>query len=97
MDELQKYLAIFTEDYGPFIAHRGIEYGQDAKQAKEDIIRFQTQGYFDKLDAQQKDNAKFLASLAGGKVDQVKALQLEALEDMHGKDFLDQYRKIRFY
>ena len=43
MDELQKYLAIFTEDYGPFIAQRAIEYGQDAKQAKEDIIRFQTQ------------------------------------------------------
>ena len=96
MDELQKYLAIFTEDYGPFIAHRGIEYGVDAKQAKEDIIRYQTQNYFDELDAQQKDNAKFLASLAGGKVDQVKALQLEALEKRHGEDFLDQYKKLDF-
>ena len=96
MDELQRYLAIFTEDYGPFIAHRAIEYGQDAKQAKEDIIRFQTQNYFDKLDAEQKDNAKFLASLAGGKVDQVKALQLEALEKRHGEDFLDQYKKLDF-
>ena len=95
MDELQKYLAIFTEDYGPFIADRTMM-GETAQQAKDNIIRFQTQNYFDKLDAQQKDNAKFLASLAGGKVDQVKALQLEALEDMHGKDFLDQYRKLDF-
>ena len=95
MDELQKYLAIFTEDYGPFIADR-MMFGETAQQAKDNIIRFQTQNYFDKLDAQQKDNAKFLASLAGGKVDQVKALQLEALEDMHGKDFLDQYRNLDF-
>ena len=95
MDELQRYLAIFTEDYGPFIADRTMM-GETAQQAKDNIIRFQTQNYFDKLDAQQKDNAKFLASLAGGKVDQVKALQLEALEDMHGKDFLDQYRKLDF-
>tara|TARA_Y100000114_G_scaffold55076_1_gene50349 strand:- start:109 stop:1209 length:1101 start_codon:yes stop_codon:yes gene_type:complete len=71
-------------------------FGETAQQAKDNIIRFQTQNYFDKLDAQQKDNAKFLASLAGGKVDQVKALQLEALEDMHGKDFLDQYRNLDF-
>ena len=95
MDELQRYLAIFTEDYGPFIADRTMM-GETAQQAKDNIIRFQTQNYFDKLDAQQKDNAKFLASLAGGKVDQVKALQLEALEDMHGKGFLDQYRKLDF-
>ena len=70
--------------------------GETAKQAKDNIIRFQTQNYFDKLDAEQQDNAKFLTSLAGGKVDQVKALQLEALEDMHGKDFLNQYRNLDF-
>ena len=50
MDELQKYLAIFTEDYGPFIADR-MMFGETAQQAKDNIIRFQTQNYFDKLDA----------------------------------------------
>jgi len=95
VDELQRYLAIFTEDYGPFIADRTM-FGETAQQAKDNIIRFQTQNYFDELDAQQKDNAKFLASLAGGKVDQVKALQLEALEKRHGQDFVNQHRKLDF-
>ena len=47
------------------------------------------------LDAQQKDNAKFLASLAVESRSS-KSSSTRSLEDMHGKDFLDQYRKLDF-